>query len=348
MKVSIIVPIYNVEQYLRTCLDSVVAQLYSDIELLLINDGSTDNSVEISREYESNYPFVRLINKENGGLSDARNTGIRESKGDYLLFLDADDYWETDFLQELMERVQKDTKLDYVLFRYKKFYQNAETWEEAIHGKELYKLKGWSGIAYLEVMLQENRKFNWFAWQGLIRRNFILENELFFQSGKNYEDVLWTPEVLLKAERVDFYDKAFYVYRLEREGQITSNFSVESLKGSIYVSSFWYQKLQKLDLDRDLKNMLLNNLMTQFFVAIWFSGFLENQEKKELISILKKNRILLNYDNDSASKVTAMLCKVFGFKICTEILKRSIIAKRFFRQQHSLKNVKPKSEAIEQ
>lgn len=90
---SIIVPIYNVEKYLRCCVDSVLAENFSDYEMILVDDGSPDGCGKICDEYAGKYPHIKVIHKENGGLSDARNAGIRAAKGDYLIFLDSDDYW---------------------------------------------------------------------------------------------------------------------------------------------------------------------------------------------------------------------------------------------------------------
>lgn len=90
---SIIVPIYNVEKYLRCCVDSVLAENFSDYEMILVDDGSPDGCGKICDEYADKYPHIKVIHKENGGLSDARNAGIRAAKGDYLIFLDSDDYW---------------------------------------------------------------------------------------------------------------------------------------------------------------------------------------------------------------------------------------------------------------
>lgn len=114
MKVSVIIPVYNVDQYLRHCLESVVFQSYLNKEIILINDGSTDCSQEICEEYVRRYPFIRLINKENGGLSEARNVGILHATGDYVMFLDSDDYWQTDFLSDLVEIIHQNNKVEYI------------------------------------------------------------------------------------------------------------------------------------------------------------------------------------------------------------------------------------------
>ena len=108
MKVSVIVPVYNTEKYLRKCLDSLVNQDFSDYEIVIVNDGSTDSSESIINEYVSKYDFIKSFAKANGGLSSARNYGIDKASGNYLAFVDSDDYVESNYLKELYESITKD------------------------------------------------------------------------------------------------------------------------------------------------------------------------------------------------------------------------------------------------
>ena len=114
-KVSIVVPIYNVERYLEKCLDSLVGQTYENIELILVNDGSTDRSLEIAKRYADRYEQIFLTSQANGGLSKARNTGIALAQGEYLCFLDSDDWLEFDTVQKIVSLMEKDD-LDLCLF----------------------------------------------------------------------------------------------------------------------------------------------------------------------------------------------------------------------------------------
>ena len=113
-KVSIIIPIYNVEEYLSQCLDSIVNQTYSNLEVILINDGSTDNCLEICNKYINKYNW-KLINKKNGGLSSARNAGLKEFTGDYVYFIDSDDWVESTMLLECIQEIEK-SGVDILLF----------------------------------------------------------------------------------------------------------------------------------------------------------------------------------------------------------------------------------------
>lgn len=156
MKISVIIPVYNVEDYLDECIKSVIMQTYKDIEVLLINDGSTDNSKLICEEYSKRYSFIKVINKKNEGLSHTRNVGIKKSTGDFLIFLDSDDYWEHDFLGDLIKLYNEDKEIDYIFFRYKYFRESNYYFEEEVLKIDRNKLKLRSGLESLSYILENN------------------------------------------------------------------------------------------------------------------------------------------------------------------------------------------------
>jgi glycosyltransferase involved in cell wall biosynthesis len=119
---SIIVPVYNVEDYLKQCLDSILCQTYNDFEIILVNDGSTDSSPEICSFYQNESAKIVLISKENGGLSDARNVGLKEAKGDYIIFTDSDDYWAGDQVLKDLNELIKISNPDVVIHEESRFF----------------------------------------------------------------------------------------------------------------------------------------------------------------------------------------------------------------------------------
>ena len=135
--ISIVVPIYNVEKYLRMCLDSILDQTYEHFECLLINDGSPDNSAEICREYVEKDARFRYFEKENGGLASARNLGIKYSKGKYISFIDSDDWVEPDYLEVLHSKI-KEYNTDFVISSYKKFDMDEDCFYLHIWDQDYY------------------------------------------------------------------------------------------------------------------------------------------------------------------------------------------------------------------
>lgn len=126
MKISVIIPVYNTEKYLKECVESVLAQTYHNLEILLINDGATDSSPQICESYAKQDARIKLIHKENGGLSDTRNTGIKQCSGDYVLFLDSDDYWDDPTMVEKLANQMQQYPVDILNFRYKKYMEDTK------------------------------------------------------------------------------------------------------------------------------------------------------------------------------------------------------------------------------
>ena len=325
------IPVYNVEKYLRECIDSVIAQSYQNKEIILVNDGSTDNSLEICKEYDLKYPYIKLINKKNGGLSDARNVGILNSTGEYILFLDSDDFWDdTNFLVDLVRYIKKNPEIDYIFFRYKYYLQKRDKYREPVFKIDDKEIEGKSGIECLDYILSKMRSFHWYAWAGIVRREFIINNDLFFIKDRLYEDMLWTPQIFIKARLMGFYNKAVYVYRLEREGQITSNVSYKVLEDNIFIATEWYKYLGNSLINDSLKKDLFTNINLRYFYAIRFAGFLSGKEKSEIIKKIKENRNLLKYSSGKSS-VIMFLCKVIGFTLTINLLYLTINLKNIFK-----------------
>ena len=251
--ISIIVPIYNVENYLRQCLDSILNQTYQNFECLLINDGSPDNSADICREYVEKDSRFKYFEKENGGLSDARNYGIRQSKGSYLTFVDSDDWLENDALQQLYDALKKENA-DISIGRYNcydesrcqyLFYDsNPDASLEVIEGKEIIDREG----------VEEMRNGNWtVAYLKLFKRE-LLEN-LPFPLGKIAEDTYWTWKVLLKASRVVYLNSYIYWYRVGLTGTLSDIWSEKRMYDEIEARE---EKLAILSsLNYDLTNHIL-------------------------------------------------------------------------------------------
>ena len=238
-KLSIIVPIYNVEQYLRKCVDSLLAQDYNDYEIILVDDGSTDGSgamcdeiVRANGENGENGEMVniRVIHQENGGLSAARNAGLKEAKGDYVCFVDSDDYWEENVLGSLMMQIKQEN-LDVLRFNYQNVNEKYEAFQPFKNIKPYFDYS--DVVEDGETFLNKRLGYACYAVMFVIRRDLIISNDqspmtndkcekdnILFTPGIYFEDTDWTPRMLLKAKRVSSTEKIVYNY-LWREGSIT-------------------------------------------------------------------------------------------------------------------------------
>lgn len=219
MKLSIIVPVYNVADYLAKCLDSLLAQDLpkNEYEIIVVNDGSTDNSGNIAQQYADKYANITLINQANQGLSGARNTGIKCAKGDYIQFVDSDDYLEENVLGGLMRQVEKDN-LDVLRFNYENVNDKGDVINPNKDPKHFVDFSNEvvDGLTFLNNKLGPAC----YAVQFIIKKELLIDNNIIFKSGIYFEDVEWTPRMLLKAGRVASTGAVVYYY-LVREGSIT-------------------------------------------------------------------------------------------------------------------------------
>lgn len=242
MKLSIIVPVYNVADYLAKCLDSLLAQdlLQNEYEIIVVNDGSTDNSEDIAQQYADKYANITLINQANQGLSGARNTGIKHAKGEYIQFVDSDDYLEENVLGGLMKQVEEDN-LDVLRFNYQNVNDNYEIFRP-------YKTKHEDINDYSTQVITGNEYLRKNIYGGCYAVMFIIRykilNTCFFEEGIYGEDTEWMPRMMLAANRVASTSEIVYNYLL-RNGSITNPVTIEKKKKILDDELYVISKLQQ-------------------------------------------------------------------------------------------------------
>ncbi len=245
-KVSVIIPIFNVEKYIKACLDSVSNQTLKEIEIICVNDGTPDHSMEIVYEKALRDKRIRIVERENKGLSAARNTGLKQATGEYVIFLDSDDTLKEKTL-EILYRSMSEKRLQQIFFeadvlydtlkvkrdnyiKYHKYYHRKGTYPQVETGTEILK------------KLLENKEYRMSVCLQMFQKQFLVENGLFFLEGILHEDNLFTPQVMLKADRVMVIRDCFYIRRLRSDSIMLTGESRKSSWG--YFGC--YQKLQEL------------------------------------------------------------------------------------------------------
>lgn len=205
--VSVIVPFYNVENYIEKCLETLVHQTLENIEIILVNDGSTDRSINVVKKFLEQYPDkITYLEKENGGLSDARNYAIPYAKGEYIAFLDSDDYVEKTMYKDMYELAKK---------------EDSDMVECNFHWEYPDKKKEDIGVAYngKKEMLEKVRVV---AWNKLIKKEVLEKSKVTFPKGYRYEDVEFTYKLIPYLDKVSFLKKSC-VHYIQREGSISNN-----------------------------------------------------------------------------------------------------------------------------
>lgn len=293
-KFSIIIPVYNVEEYIKKCLDSVIDQSFKDFEVIVVNDGTKDNSMEIVK----NYP-VTIINQENQGLSAARNTGAKKAKGKYILFLDSDDYLEKDTLKEINESLKNNP--DLVRFQIREVYEDnskrdyKENTFDNKNGEEAFSL-------IVKYHFVEN------AWCYAIKRSYYEKEKFSFKEQTIHEDFGLIPLIIIKSQKVNSISYIGYNYR-QRKNSIMSNKNYEKTKKKVndFYNHYKYliSEIEKTKLDKKVFKSFISNSMLMKMCE------LNKKDYKEYKQKLKKDKVVNNLLDDTASrKIKKCLLKI--------------------------------------
>ncbi|MGL5066388.1 MAG: glycosyltransferase family 2 protein [Sarcina sp.] len=308
-KFSIIVPIYNIEGYIGTCIESVLSQAYRNFEVLLVNDGSKDTSGNICEEYAKKDERVVYLPKINGGLSDARNYGLSKASGDYVLFLDGDDFLEPGVLKKINAKLVENKNIDFLLFNYNYYVDSKnEKQKEIFNINELALAK--PKIERLEILFEGNSHTTlWSAWRDAIKLDFIKEHNLKFDKNiVGAEDCDWFLNCMLLCENFTASDIVGLNYRVDREGSITKELKYSAIIGQLKIFYKWFKHfetsseyLQKFMADKYLNTLPLINR-------------LKGEELDKASSYISERKEVLNFAMGKKQKMAASIVKVFGVK----------------------------------
>jgi len=223
--VSVIVPVYNVEKYLKECLNSLTNQTLKQIEIVCVNDGSPDNSLGIIEDYAQKDNRITVVSRKNGGLSAARNSGIENAKGKYIYFLDSDDFITENALEKLYTLSEKEN-LDILYFGVENYFENEELKKHDIKEDTYYVRKQYfdiavSGDVLFERFLAEDMFICCVPFQ-FIRKDFLVESGITFKEGMLHEDELFSPQLILEAERTMVIEDKLYMRRIREDSIMTT------------------------------------------------------------------------------------------------------------------------------
>lgn len=276
--ISVIVPIYKVENYLNKCVDSIINQTYKNLEIILVDDGSPDTCPQICDEYTKQDSRIKVIHKENGGLSDARNAGMKIANGEYVAFIDSDDYISCDFIETLYNAMKAENS-DIVECDVVRFEDG--TTPSVINDN--FEINSFSTEKGLSLLISDN-KFHQHVWNKLYKS--VLALKIPFAKGKLNEDEFWTYQVFGQAERVTKINKSMYFY-LQRSSSIMGNtFSVSRLDAlEAKAERKKYIEKNFPMLHAQAKIDLFN---TCIFMCQSVMKFMSGTEKKQAKKIIKK------------------------------------------------------------
>jgi glycosyltransferase involved in cell wall biosynthesis len=299
MKLSIVIAAYNVDKYIEQCLLSVLDQIDNNAEVIIINDGSYDNTKEIITYVNDKYSHKNIIihNKINSGISDVRNIGASLSKGEYITFLDGDDIWSEEYYSSIMNVIEFK---DYDLVEYNafKFTKNKEKIDSYINIIGDYKgpLDN-DKFNRLKVVFENS---NWFAWARIYKKELI--TAIKFPVGRRFEDLCIMPLLYLKAKSIYSINKALIGYR-QNEESITRNIKYSDIDDVHFALKKWFSEEELIYLNKDEKTLLsIASLRLAVYVKYLNQVINENDfsETKELRMIIKENLTLKSFLNSSS------------------------------------------------
>jgi len=298
MKLSVIIPVYNTEKYIEKCLNSIANQKMKDFEIIIVNDGSNDDSENIIKNWIENNRNVdiKYFKKENGGLSDARNYGVTKASGKYICFVDSDDYLEKDLYSKLEKYMNKE--IDLIKFKMATYKPNGEMIEK-MNGPVFEQVTGEE--AFEKLCTQD--KFLEIACIYLYRKEFFLKENFKYEVGTYHEDFGLTPWIMINAKSVISANQYGYCY-LQRENSITTNKNPEKEKQKAYDVLKHYDNAIK-NISKATISPKTQMLWKRYYTnsLILKAKTLDKQEQKSFIKEIKKRKVYKNIKAENIKQI---------------------------------------------
>lgn len=311
MKFSIVVPVYNVERYLRECIDSIVNQKYKDYELILVDNGSTDSSGEICDEYAEKYPNVKTKHlMPNIGASGARNEGQMLATGDYMLFVDSDDYYLNDqVLSKINVVADAANNPDVILYKTVNYFEETKTLKPCRYALDVTTTGKSVSEIYCELV--EKDAYSNSTWSKAIRRNLLEENNIRFTPGLIVEDNDWYYNVVLHLKSMALIDEPFYVYRRRTTGSVTATATMKNTTDCLWVIDKWLGVINEHPENANTE-IIKRSLAKQY--CNYLIGFSKLQFDKNVYADFKRLEFLLKCSNNPRVRTFRMIKNVISLK----------------------------------
>ena len=311
MLVSFVIPIYNTEKYLCKCVDSILSQTYKNIEVLLVDDGSTDTCPDICNSYVKRDERVVVFHKQNGGLSDARNYGLERAKGKYIVFVDSDDYWSNSYyLAELVEEISNSPECDFIGFNIAYFFEKTNTYRKWIPYDQ-----------NVSGNQSKDDKIRWMINSGtmpmsacskILRRDFLVNERIRFIKGIYSEDIPWFMYVLDKCQNFKLLNKYVYIYRQGVAGSITSTFNLKKYNDLFGIVKNGIDFIKKSSFELLTKDALYSFMAYEYLILL--AGLHHVATDVLLKKEVKSYQWILEYTANPKVRMAAKIYHIAGLK----------------------------------
>lgn len=317
--VSFIIPIYKVEQYLEQCVNSILNQTYRSIEVILVDDGSPDHCPVMCDAFAEKDARVKVLHKPNGGLSDARNAGLQAASGDYVIFVDSDDFWvNTNCLQELMTVVCENLECDFIGFNCSYYYQDSQTYKRWVEYDEVLSVPTDKNAAMCALVASGTMPMS--ACLKVISRKSLLNMRLTFKKGILSEDVPWFVDLLDGCDKCMFVNQYIYAYRQNVAGSISSHVGERNFISILDIIKTELGKIDARSFTSESKDFLRSFLAYELSILISATRNLPKDKQSAARKELKQLCWLLKYTQNPKVRMVSRVYNVFGYSITEWVL----------------------------
>ncbi len=312
MKVSFIIPIYKVELYLEQCVDSVLNQTYRNIEVILVDDGSLDGCSAMCDAYALKDSRVKVIHKPNGGASDARNVGLKEITGDYVIFMDSDDFWvNNDDLDKLVDLVHQNQNCDFIGFNCMYYYPDSQTYKKWVAYSAGLLVPTDKDSAMCSLVASGTMPMS--PCLKIISHKILSEIGLTFKKGIIAEDIPWFIDLLEGSKKCMFVNRYIYAYRQNVSGSVTRGGGERSFNCLFDILESELDKIEIRSFNESAKQSLYSFLAYEYCILLSMLSYMPQAKDKR--KKLYTYKWLLNYTANPKVKMTSTIYRIFGIRI---------------------------------
>lgn len=325
---SIIIPIYNLEQYIFRCLESIICQMTKEVEIILIDDGSTDNSKTICKDYCEKYrQQIYYFYQENSGVSVARNNGLKKACGDYVFFVDGDDWVPDNSIARILQKIKDSTNIDIIAGTFAKEFNGKMIQKKIVPMQDFQKSEYPNNF----IKLLETNFFCPSLWCNVFKRDLFFQNKIFLEKDVKYtEDMDCTLKLYLKSTKIDIIEEPIYVYRQGRNSA-TSFYNVKRVEDTMKFVVRWDERIKKIESEK-LKEYLFYFIQYQYSIVVGMLFLLNKTERKILYEEVKAYEKLLEKNRGIKGQLVYLIYKIFGFNIVGILMSIWIKNKKILRR----------------
>lgn len=306
---SIVIPVYNTGNLLKLCVNSLLSQLDTSCEIILVNDGSTDNSSDICDFFSRKYAHIKTINQPNSGLSSARNAGIELAQGQYIAFLDSDDFWE-DHAWVDIKRILVEKHPDLIAFRYREYYPGKNMYKDVDIKLDKERVEGETQQRLCCIM--QNPSFSFMACRYIIAKKLLIENQLYFKGGIYHEDEEWTPRLLCASKNFVYYPCIVLNYRQATNGSITKSRNIKKLLDKIIIATTLKAHAEA---SNAFKKFLGYRATTVFCSVLSECNFYKDDQRYNALKTkIEENISILDFYRSKKITIIKIVLHIFGLE----------------------------------